>query len=145
LDQSGTQQVHDNEPGIMPNGVFWTIPVPSSAVEMRLGEGTARFHMTNLAITDFHDFANSIGSVNPPIPTVPVTVTFDVRWQATKPLAQVRDAVNRFVGEFMHSQATIAWSVEEPAQHFRFQSDPASTSTTVGGVLGRERNGKFFA
>jgi hypothetical protein len=141
----GQNQVHDNEPGIMPNGVFWTIPVPSSAVEMHLGEGTARFHMTNLAITDFHDFANSIGSVQPPIPTVPVTVSFDTRWRATKPLAQVRDATNHFVGEFMHSQATIEWSVQEPAKNFSFVSNPASTSTTVGGAIGRERNGKFFS
>jgi hypothetical protein len=143
--QPGSTQVHDNEPGILPNGLFWTIPVPSSAIEMHLGQGTARFQMTNLAITDFHDFANSIGSVNPPIATVPVTVTFDTRWQATKPLTQVRDATNRFVGELMHSQATIVWSVEEPTQHFRFVSDGAERSTTVGGVLGRERNGKFFA
>ena len=44
----------------------------------------------------------------------------------------------------MESQATIAWSAEEPAQHFRFVSDGAETTTTVGGVMGRERNGKFF-
>ena len=27
--------VHDYEPGIMPNGLFWTIPVPRSAVEIQ--------------------------------------------------------------------------------------------------------------
>ena len=142
MGQAGSEQVHDNEPGIMPNGLFWTIPVPSSAVEMHLGQGTARFHMTNLAITDFHDFANSI-TPNPPIPPVPATVSFDTRWKATKPLAQVRDATNGFVGDFMNSQATIVWSMNEA--NFSFVSDGAETSKTVSGVIGQERNGKFFS
>jgi hypothetical protein len=66
---------------------------------------------------------------------VPVPVSFDTRWKAT----------NGFVGDFMHIRATFEWSVEEPAQHFRFVSDAVETSATVGGTLGRERNGKFFS
>jgi hypothetical protein len=47
------------------------------------------------------------------------------------------------VGEFMHSQATIEWSMTEAG--FSFVSDAAKTSTSDQAVIGRERNGKFFS
>ena len=66
-----------------------------------------------------------------------------MRWQATKRLIPLRDAANGYGGDFMDSQATMVWSVEEPAQHFRFVTDGADTKT-VGGVIGHERNGSYF-
>jgi hypothetical protein len=141
--QDGSDQIHDYEPGIMPNGLFWTVPITPDAIESNLGTGTARFHMTNMAIPDFHDFANSIGSTKQPIPTTPASATFDVRWQASKQVIPLRDAASGYAGEFMDSQATMSWSVEQPAQHFQFATDDAGTNT-VGGVIGRERNGVYF-
>lgn len=143
MGQDGSDQIHDYEPGIMPNGLFWTVPITSDAIEMNFDAGTARFRMVNMAIPDFHDFANSIGSAASPIPTAQASATFDVRWQATKRLIPLRDAGNGFAGDFMDSQATMAWSVEQPSQHFRFATDGAGTNT-VGGVIGRERNGSYF-
>src|SRR5437764_969054 len=104
---------------------------------MHLGEGAARFRMSDLAIPDYHDFANSIGSKSPAIPITPASVSFDVRWQATKPMTPIRDGAQGYTGEFMDSQATMTWSAEQPAQHFRFATDAAATMT-VGGVLGHE-------
>jgi hypothetical protein len=96
-----------------------------------------------MAVPDFHDFANSIGSAAPRIPTTQASATFDVRWQASKRPIPLRDAANGYGGDFMDSQATITWSVEQGAQHFRFATDGAGTAT-VGGVIGRERNGSYF-
>ncbi len=110
---------------------------------MDLGAGTARFRMANMAIPDFHDFPNSIGAATRPMPATPASATFDVRWQASKRVIPLRDSVNGYAGEFMESEATIAWSVEQPAQRFRFATDGAGTET-VGGVIGRERNGAYF-
>ena len=127
----------------MPNGLFWTVPIMPDAIEMNLAAGTARFHMTDMAIPDFHDFANSIGSAKPPIPTSQASATFDVRWQARTPAIPLSDPVAGYAGDFRDSQATISWSVEQPSQHFRFVTDNAATKT-VGGVMGRERNGTYF-
>ncbi len=143
MGQDGSDQIHDFEPGIMPNGLFWTVPITPDAIEMNLGTGTARFRMANMAIPDFHDFPNSIGAAKEPIPTTQASATFDVRWQASKRVIPLRDAVNGYGGDFMDSTATMSWSVEQPAQHFRFVTDGAET-TTVGGVIGRERNGVYF-
>ena len=100
--------------------------------------------MTDHAIPDYHDFPNSIQHP-PPIPVVPATATFDTRWQATGPVANLRDEDKRFVGTFKKSRATITWSMDEPAAHFRFVSDGADTTTNPQpAVIGLERNGKFF-
>ena len=55
------------------------------------------------------------------------------------------DSTNRFTGEFADSTATIAWSASQASTGFTFTSDPALGSTTVSGVIGHERNGKFFS
>src|SRR5438045_2430513 len=102
----------------MPNGLFWTVPISPDAIEMNFGAGTARFRMTNMAIPDFHDFANSIGSAKQPIPTTQASATFDVHWQAAPRPIPLRDAVAGYGGVFMDSQATMTWSVEQPGQHF---------------------------
>jgi hypothetical protein len=143
--QPGSTQVHDFNPGVGADGLFWTLPIPRESVDIDLDDATARFHMEHLAIPDFFDFLNAVGASSPPVPPAHGAVSFDVRWQGTKPLAHLRDAVNGFVGDFMHSQATIAWSAEEPSRHFRFVSDGAEKSTTISGVIGRERNGAFFS
>lgn len=143
MGQDSSEQVHDYEPGIMPNGLFWTVPIPPEAVELDFGAGTARFRMSNMAIPDFHDFPNSIGAAKPAIPVAQASATFDVRWRATGRATPLRDEIAGYTGLFMDSQATMTWSVDQPAQHFRFATDAAPT-TTVGGVLGRERNGSYF-
>lgn len=136
--------MHDYNPGIASNGLFWTIPVPPDAGGIDLARGTAFFHMTRVAIPDFHDFFNSLGFGNPPVPVVPGYVSFDTRWHATGPLVGIRDVGKHFVGEFRDSVATIAWSASTPAQHFHFVSDPRGTTRTIGAAIGHERNGEFF-
>ncbi|HET8629016.1 MAG TPA: hypothetical protein VFL91_16460 [Thermomicrobiales bacterium] len=140
----GQNQVHDFNPGVAPDGLFWTMPIHRKSVAFDLDDGTAAFHMTGLAIPDFHDIVNAL-SANPT--TTPGVVSFDVRWHGkpgTTPM-RIRDASNGFVGEYLASTATIAWSAHEPATHFRFATDPAATSTTVNtAVIGHERNGRFF-
>ena len=58
---------------------------------------------------------------------------------------RIRDATNHFTGTYVDSNATIAWSATQPKTGFTFASDPAAKITTVSGVIGHERNGRFFA
>jgi hypothetical protein len=99
--------------------------------------------MTNLSIPDWHDFFNSIGAGDPSLPPVAATVSFDTLWRGVGQLTSVSDASKGFQGAFMDSQATIQWSAEQPAQHFRFVSDAKGTTHTIGGAIGREQNGVF--
>jgi hypothetical protein len=99
----------------------------------------------NVGIKDFHDILNSLAPPPPPIAPIDSVVSFDVEWQAKSGLTQIRDATNQFVGRFADSSATISWSASQRSTGFEFTSDAASTSTTVSGVIGHERNGKFFS
>ena len=49
----GTNQIHDYNPGIQPNGVFWTIPIGDGAIDVNPGKGRARLAAQNMAIPDF--------------------------------------------------------------------------------------------
>jgi len=116
-------------------------------VAIALDAATAAMRLGNWAIPDYTDILNSAGVTKPPLAPIPSTVSFDVRWrrQPGATLVPIRDATNGFVGQFIDSLATIAWSAQQPSTHFAFTSAPASSSTTVSGVIGRERNGRFFS
>jgi len=100
--------------------------------------------MQNLSIADFGNIVNAIGVLNPPIPPIDTTVSFDVRWQGKSSPTRLSDVENDFRGVFVDSDATIAWSANQPSTNFQFVSAAADTSTTVSGVIGFEHNGRFF-
>lgn len=145
--QSDTVQIHDFEPGIAPSGLFWTVPFPADQVSIDLGSGTASYEATNWAINDYTNFGNAIGDATPPIPVIPAMVSFKVNWTANgKPtqLPNKATPTTGFAGLFINSSAQVWWSAEEPTAAFRFVSDPAASSWTISGVIGKEQNGRFY-
>jgi hypothetical protein len=100
--------------------------------------------LDHLAMPDYHDFFNSIGLTQPPLPPTPSTVSFDVRWRGKAAPVRLRETSDHFSGRFIDSTATIAWSARQPSTQFAFVSAPANASTTISAVIGRERNGRFF-
>jgi hypothetical protein len=141
-------QIHDFNPGIASSGLFWTtFPYPAANVAINLGQGTASFQATNLAINDYTSLANALGLLSPPIPAIAATISFAVNWTATGKPTQLPNktaSTTGFAGLFINSSAQMAWSANEPAANFQFVSDPASTSFSLSGVIGTERNGKFY-
>ena len=99
----GTNQIHDYNPGIAPNGLFWTIPIGSDAIEFDLEAGTARFHASHMHIPDFRDFVNSLY----PATSVPAVVSFDVRWHDVQSRSHGSQPDFGFSGEFAVTKATI--------------------------------------
>lgn len=95
--------------------------------------------LSDLETRDFHNLVNTLHRG----PSVPVDVSFRIRWSGVKTQVNVRDDQNRFVGNFIEDTATVSWSAEEKG--FKFVSAPASTTTTVFAEIGRERNGAFFS
>ena len=137
---TSTQQ-HDFEPGIRPSGLFWTLPMPGHAFHARPGAGTARFAAQDLAMPDFGDFGNAVSSPDPP--TTPGHVTFQVDWSGGGPRTHVRDALYGFAGEYVGGDMRIAFTVSDDGAGVSYTSDPDGQAT-IGGGVGRERNGVFF-
>jgi hypothetical protein len=133
-------QVHDYSPGIPASGLFWTTRVSEDNVQVNLRQGTARLHVNHLVQRDYHDVRNSVHGG----PFVLARVSFDIRWSGIKRRFDLSDPVNKFRGQYVeNTQVTAAWSVTQAG--FEFTSDPASTSQTTIGVIGHERNGRFFS
>ena len=131
-------QIHDYNPGIASNGVFWTIAVADSAVDVNPGAGRASFTARDLPMPDYGDFVNSIL----PGSSVPATVSFDIRWHDIDERDNRKNTGDDFAGEFVTTKATAEWSSRQ--EGFEFQSDPAATSVSEHAIVGHERNGVFF-
>jgi hypothetical protein len=139
------------------NDLFWMVRVDDDAVEVDFDEARARLRVSDLRVFDDHDIVNSLtygigfpggmGLTLPPIPPVSstrATVSFDVEWNGVVATAQIHNTAEHFEGSFLSTGATIKWSAEKPG--FRFQSeDPPLPTRNLVSVLGRERNGVFFA
>ena len=134
-------QNHDFNPGIAPNGVFWTIALPSGAGDVDPAAGTATFTMTDLPIGDYYHlvFGGSNG------PHVPAKVTFNITWSPGSDSKHIHahDTTNGFGGDFTPGIATASWSASE--EGFTFTSTPGETPKTNVAYVGTEQNGRFFS
>jgi hypothetical protein len=63
--------VHDFNPGITPNGVFWIVQIPDDAVQIT-GD-TLTIHLQNIAVIDQLHFPGGTGNA-------PATVSFDITY-----------------------------------------------------------------
>jgi hypothetical protein len=50
----GSNQVHDFNPGIRQTGLFWTQPVPESALSAEIPRGKASLALSDLDEEDYH-------------------------------------------------------------------------------------------
>ena len=140
---SNAGQVTSIDPGNVPGGLFWTVPLPNGSVHVNPGNGTATYHVTNLATLEFHDFFNDLLHG----PAISATVSFTVQWGG--PITarkRVRNTDLGFAGEYVFNSATMVWSASEPDR----AGGPATfvsgaTSKSDVAIVGHERNGVFFS
>lgn len=104
---------------------------------MSQGSGSASLVATDLAQKDFFDIVNALFGGGPP--PVPASVSFDVGWSGTTP-GSVSDATNDFRYNFVEGTATMSWTVESAGATY----SSTGSSTSVFGVVGKEKNGSFF-
>jgi len=131
-------QIHDYEPGIQSNGVFWTVAVSPAALQHDLGRGTASFRLKNYPIKDWTDFAQSLAQLT----SRPAVVSFDLRFLEPDKRYTVKNESEQFVYDFVTTKSTIVWSADQ--DDFHFVSDGPDPSKSVFASLGRERNGVYF-
>ena len=137
----GSNQIHDYNPHIDANGVFWTVLVPRSSVDVHLGAGQASFSLTT-RIPDDHDLKSSLTKIFPAgFPEI-AEITFDVEWSGILDRAHVRNDDMQFEGDFLQTGSTIRWSSMNPS--FQFTSEAPNPARVVNAVIGHERSGVFF-
>ncbi len=134
------KQITSTDPGNVPDGLFWTVPIDPDNLNVNLGHDTARLTVRHLATKDFHDIVNDLMHG----PSVPAAVSFDIRWSGVIKPYHLRDKTNRFVFDGVQDTAPMTCTASVPTSNIEFVSDPAATSTTLFSVLGHERNGHFF-
>jgi hypothetical protein len=130
--------------------LFWTIPVPPSAIAFDATTGEARFRASDVRLKDFHDIINAItGSPRKPVPS---HVSFDVHWHGHGERRTVHDKTFGFQGNYITGPATISFTASQDGKGVVYRSDPGhqhNPTIKQNGAgppaIGHERNGRFFS
>jgi len=138
-------QVHDFEPGIADNGLFWTIPIAPGWVDINPAAGTARFVGRNVPVPDFGNFDNAVSGGR----STPSRVDFEVTWtKAGDPIqASSPDDLFDFAATLTPATATITFTAKNDDSDVVYTSDPdlSSQVNPLSPVVGTERNGVFHS
>ena len=133
-------QIHDLNPGIKPDGLFWTIAVSEDSIEVNFGKSRASLEARHVPIEDYGTIANALFGGGP-APTLGF-VSFTVTWHGVNERVNIRNDDDGFAGEFIRNTAQMAWTAT--VGDFTFRSDPLTTSSSSFAEIGHERNGIFF-
>jgi hypothetical protein len=132
------QQLHDFNPGITPNGVFWIVSLPDDAVEDHGDSLTIRFK--DVPTVDQLQFPGGTG-------TAPVAVTFEATYTATGSPRHVRptsrDPLSPFHWAGKMRDATNSGTFSVKYMDGSFSASGSFSSMGQFGEMGTERNGSF--
>jgi hypothetical protein len=145
LPGSGGAQIHDLNPTQFPPvGLFWTVPLQASGVEVDLSEGTATMQAVKVPIYDYGTLDNALFMGNNPPPN-PGWASFTVVWQggtASTPVSSTDPTKGIFSGTFASCTAQMEWQAQ--AGDFFFESHPLKTSQSTFAEIGQEMNGSYL-
>jgi hypothetical protein len=145
----GTNQIHDFNPGITPEGVFWTVPI-KDGVDVDFEDGEAELEVSNLEVDDYFNLVNALldqsGQAGNHTPVeIPAHVSFEVNWRHVRDRFSVENAAEQYSASVILNESSIHWTAHEAAAEgapsFSFRS---TSSTNIFSMLAREKNGRFF-
>lgn len=132
-------QVHDFTPGVLPNGVFWTMAIPVNAFQV--GRRRARLRLTDIPLCDSFVFGQCEG--------VASQVSTTVHWRATAGRVDrgggaAADPLSpaAFSGSF--SDATCEAQVKGNQTGFSFKSSRPLDASGFFAEFGEQSNGVFL-
>jgi hypothetical protein len=132
-------QLHDFNPGITPNGVFWIVSLPDDAVEIHGNSLTINFK--DVPNVDQLQFPGGTG-------TAPVAVTFDATYTTIGSPRRVRPTSHDPLSPFDWSgkmwDATNSGTFSVRYADGSFSASGNFTSAGQFGEMGIERNGSFL-
>jgi hypothetical protein len=136
----GGAQIHDFNPGIRNDGLFWTIVIDPEAVGVDLTNGTATLELEDLHVKDYGNLENGItGDGAPPVPAV---VSVKVVWTASGAVNHFDNPAQKYRGDFHSATAQIQYEIR--TGNFDIVSAALSDSSTIAAQLGQESNGSFY-
>jgi len=131
-------QLHDFNPGITPNGLFWIVQVPDSAVQV--SGNTLTIHLQNVAVVDQLQFPTGTGHA-------PVTLSFDVTYTRSGNPRKVEpsshDPLSPFNWEGQIWTATNSGTFSATYNDGSFSAQGSFSSSGFFGEMGTEQNGSF--
>jgi hypothetical protein len=133
-----SNQIHDFDLGITPDGLFWTVPLGANSLTVDPGNGRASLKVTDLAAFDYFSLPNAFsrGAFEPAV------VSFELHWARGLKKTKIRDQVNGFAFDGVLNSATMSWTASSAGE--TYQSAPEKTSFSLFAEVGHERNGVFF-
>jgi hypothetical protein len=137
----GGAQIHDFNPGIRSDGLFWTIVLDPETVGVDLTAGTATLEVEDLHLAkDYGNLENGItGDAGPPTPAV---VSFRVQWSAAGAVNHFDNPAQKYRGDFRDAAAQIEYRIS--TGDLDIVSAPLADSSTIVAQLGQESNGSFY-
>jgi hypothetical protein len=135
-------QVHDNNGGILANGLFWVVPLDDDAIRISHDGRRLVLRARDVPVIDSFQFFGPN--------QIPASVSFEVEWRATGPFVERGSGTEveptdpaAFLGRVAVARSTGRFSGSEFG--FGFRSDPGVSSDPRGfAEMGPERNGVFL-
>jgi hypothetical protein len=133
--------VHDFNPGILPDGLFWMIQVPDNALQIR--GNTVTIRLENVPVTDQFTFYDPL----PPSGNVPAVTSFEMTYTRSGAPRRVTPTSNdpsspfNWAGEMWTTTGSITFSVAYTDGSF--SATGTATSSGNFGEMGNERSGFF--
>jgi hypothetical protein len=142
-----TTQFHDFSPWTLPNGLFWIVKVPDSAVQIT--EETLTIHLVDVPVVDAFTFPpprQDVPGISP-FKLIPAKVSFDITYTKTGNPRRIRPASRdplsplNWAGEMW--DATNSGTFSLTYDDGSFSASGSFESGTNFGEMGTERNGFF--
>ena len=139
--------MHDFSPWTLPNGLFWIVKVPDSAVQIT--DDTLTIHLENVPTVDAITFpppAQDVPGISP-FHLTPATVSFDITYMKTGNPRRIRPASDdplsplNWAGKMW--DATNSGTFSLAYDDGTFSASGSVDSSGNFGEIGKERNGFF--
>jgi hypothetical protein len=144
--------VHDFNPGVGVNGLFWIVQIPDDAVTVT--KDTVSISLKNVAVVDQTTFPNP-GGVNLGNSGSPATLSFNITYTKSGSERHVRpiskDPLSPFnwAGEVSDATNTgyfnLAYNDHSFSAYGTFSSTGPNGTASNFGEIGMERNGSFVS
>ena len=142
FDPGSGSQVHDLQPGTLPNGLFWTAQIPDNAFHVSPDDQVASLTLRAQPLVDTFQFPGSLGI------SAAAQVNIDVLWRATSdPITRGKGtdvdptSPAAFIGHF--AEASCIGRVSGVETGFSFKTGELTSAESFA-ELGPERNGVFL-
>ena len=143
-----SSQLHDFSPYLLPNGLFWTVQVPNSALTIN-ADGSITLHLVDVPVVHAFTFpppAQAVPGISP-VKLIPATLSRDITYLKGDNPHRVRPTSHDPLSPF--NWAGMMWDSTNSGT-FSLSYDDGSFSATGSfasngnfGQMGFERNGVF--